>query len=280
MDETPSAARNQTPPPGLDLTPGPLLATGRDAEVFALGHDRVLRRYRAGNLGANGKLKTSENEAEIMRYVRSHGYPVPTVHEVRGPDMVMERVDGPTMLKDMGQRPWMIWRHARLLAMLHRRLHAIPAPDWLPTYASHPAFANLDEDAARPAGLPPMAAPSPTSPETLLHLDLHPDNVILSRRGPVVIDWRNTRRGEGAIDVASTWLILATSEIPDTGAKRMAMEVVRRVFIYAFVRYAGREAAARQIPAVARYRLADRNLLPSEPPAIYALARRAVGGVG
>ena len=30
-----------------------------------------------------------------------------------------------------------------------------------------------------------------------------------------------------------------------------------------------------QIPTVARYRLADRNLLPSERPAIYALARSA-----
>ena len=38
-----------------------------------------------------------------MRYVRERGYPVPAVYAVSGPDMVMERVDGPTMLKDLGQ---------------------------------------------------------------------------------------------------------------------------------------------------------------------------------
>jgi aminoglycoside phosphotransferase (APT) family kinase protein len=261
-------------PVGLDITPGPRLGVGRDAEVFALGEDRVLRRYRDGSRGADGKLKTSEREAEIMRYVRSRGYPVPAVYEVSGPDMVMDRVDGPTMLKDLGRRPWMVWRHGRLLAALHRRLHAIPAPDWLLTYESHPAFTAPDRDAAW-AGLPPMAPSSTDAPRTLLHLDLHPDNVILSPRGPMVIDWRNTRRGDGAVDVASTWLIMATSQLPDEGLKSRVMDVVRRLFVYAFVHHAGRIEAARQIPAVARYRLADRNLLPSERPAIYALARRA-----
>jgi hypothetical protein len=49
--------------------------------------------------------------------------------------------------------------------------------------------------------------------------------------------------------------------------------VIRRLFLYAFLRHSDRRAAARQIPLVARYRLADRNLLPSERPAILALAR-------
>jgi aminoglycoside phosphotransferase (APT) family kinase protein len=273
VDETTASPVDPAAPVGLDVTPGRKLADGRDAEVFELGPDRVLRRYRAGNLGSDGKIKTSELEAEIMRYVGSQGYPVPVIHAVSGPDMVMERVDGPTMLKDLGKRPWMVMRHGRLLAALHRRLHRIPAADWLSTYASHPAFTRPDADEAW-AGLPPMPPASSTARETLLHLDLHPDNVILSSRGPVVIDWRNTRRGDGAIDVASTWLIMATSQLPDTGVKALAMDVVRRLFVAAFLRYAGRAEAARAIPAVARYRLGDRNLLPSERPAIRELARR------
>jgi aminoglycoside phosphotransferase (APT) family kinase protein len=273
VDETTASPVDPAAPVGLDVTPGRKLADGRDAEVFALGADLVLRRYRAGNKGSDGRIKTSELEAEIMRYVGAQGYPVPTIHAVSGPDMVMERVDGPTMLKDLGKRPWMVMRHGRLLAALHRRLHRIPAVDWLPTYASHPAFTRPDADEAW-AGLPPVPPAVPSTRETLLHLDLHPDNVILSSRGPVVIDWRNTRRGDGAIDVASTWLIMATSQLPDGGVKGLAMDVVRRLFVAAFLRYAGRAEAARAIPAVARYRLGDRNLLPSERPAIRELARR------
>ena len=271
MYDAPGQPGNSSRPVGLDLTPGRKLAAGRDADVYELPDGRVLRRYRANSTTAAGSAKTSEAEAAIMRYLRERGYPVPAVHAVSGPDMVMDLVDGPTMLADLGTRPWRLWRHARTLAALHRRLHAIPAPDWLPSYASHPAFAGLDDR----DGLPPMVSEALTGPETLLHLDLHPDNVILSGRGPVVIDWRNTRRGDGAVDVATTWLIMATSEIPDSGFKGRLIGLVRDLFVDAFVRQAGRAAAARQIPSVARYRLADRNLLPRERPAIYALARRA-----
>ena len=244
---------------GLDLTPGPKLASGRDADVFDLGKGRVLRRNRQST-------KTSEDEAAIMRFVREWGYPVPAVYEVSGPDMVMDRVDGPTMLKDLGTRPWMLWRHARTLAKLHRRLHGIPAPDWVPTYASHPAFAES------PPRFPDSDA-MPAIPDAILHLDLHPDNVILSPSGPVVIDWRNTRRGDGAIDVATTWLIMATSEVPDSSLRWRVIDRVRRLFVAALLRHVDRPAAERQLPLAAQYRLADRNLLASERPAIHALVR-------
>jgi aminoglycoside phosphotransferase (APT) family kinase protein len=274
VDDAMQQPVDPTPAGRLDLTLGPKLASGRDADVFDLDNGRVLRRYRSSSKTPGGISKTSELEAEVMRFVRAQGYPVPAVHAVSGPDMVMDRVDGPTMLKDLGKRPWMLWRHARLLAKLHRRLHAIPAPDWVPAYASHPAFATPDAGGALSAGATTISAEA-AAPDTLLHLDLHPDNVILSRRGPIVIDWRNTRRGDGAIDVAATWLIMATSEISDTGLRRVVAAAIRRLLVYAFLHHADRQAATRQIPAVARYRLADRNLLESERPAIHALVRRA-----
>lgn len=267
MDDTTPRPREAVPAAGLDIDPGPKLASGRDADVFDLGDGRVLRRNRVSS-------KSSELEAEIMRFVRTHGYPVPAVYAVSGPDMVMDRVDGLTMLRDLGRRPWMLWRHARTLARLHQRLHTIPAPEWVPTYASHPAFATADVD-AESLLLPPSTGTRPAIPDAFLHLDLHPDNVILSPAGPVVIDWRNTRRGNGAVDVATTWLLMATSEIPDTGLRRVAISLIRHLLVFAFLHHADRRAATRQIPLVARFRLADRNLLESERPAIYALARRA-----
>jgi hypothetical protein len=96
------------------VTPGRKLAAGRDADVFEIdGPDsgRVLRRYRNG--------RPSEREAEIMQQARAHGYPVPAVYDVRGIDMVMERVSGPTMLKDLGARPWTMLQHAKTLAQLN-----------------------------------------------------------------------------------------------------------------------------------------------------------------
>jgi Ser/Thr protein kinase RdoA (MazF antagonist) len=43
---------------------------------------------------------------------------------------------------------------------------------------------------------------------SLVHLDLHPDNVVLTDTGPVVIDWSNATAGPSTLDVAMSALIL------------------------------------------------------------------------
>ncbi len=48
---------------------------------------------------------------------------------------------------------------------------------------------------------------------SILHLDLHPANVMLTRCGPVVIDWANAARGEGEFDVALTAVVLAGAPV-------------------------------------------------------------------
>jgi aminoglycoside phosphotransferase (APT) family kinase protein len=152
--------------------PGRLLARGEDADVFAIDETRVLRRYR--------NRPVPESEVAIMRYARERGYPVPRVFDVSGPDLTLERVAGPTMLADLQRRPWRARTHALTLARLHRELHAIPPPD-----------------ALRGQG------------PSILHLDLHPANVLLTPRGPVVIDWANAARGDPSLDVALTAVVLA-----------------------------------------------------------------------
>jgi hypothetical protein len=69
------------------------LASGRDADVWALDDGRVLRRYRHG--GDAGP------EAAVMARVGAAGYPVPRVYAAEGTDMVLERLDGETMLDAM-----------------------------------------------------------------------------------------------------------------------------------------------------------------------------------
>jgi aminoglycoside phosphotransferase (APT) family kinase protein len=83
------------------------------------------------------------------------------------------------MLAELRRRPWRSVEHTRTLAQLHARLHQIPFED-----------------------------------ERLLHLDLHPDNVMLTSRGPVVIDWTNAAAGDPAFDVALMWVIAQTVDDP------------------------------------------------------------------
>lgn len=223
---------------------GPLLARGRDAEVFALGADRVVRRM--------PDPRDLTVESEVMEHVRAAGFPVPRVWRVAPGEMVMDRIAGPTMLDDLGQHPWRVGRHARTLADLHRRLHAIDAPEGLREH--------------------PLAGPS------VLHLDLHPGNVILAPSGPVVIDWTNTRRGAGGADAALTWILMAAFEREPAESPGLvprlvgrAEGLIRRRLVRAFLDAVGRDEARRALPAAAEHRLADRSVRPAEATAIRAL---------
>ena len=104
--------------------PGPLIASGRAADVYDLGDGTVLRRYRTVR-------PDLEFEARIMRHVAEHGYPVPAVHQVDGTDLIMDRIDGETMLERLSAAPWKVVWYARMLARLQRRLARIEAPAWM-----------------------------------------------------------------------------------------------------------------------------------------------------
>jgi aminoglycoside phosphotransferase (APT) family kinase protein len=206
-----------------------LVAAGRASEIFDLGDGRVLRRFLAGG--------NSEREALVMEHARRHGYPVPRVQEVAEDALVLDRIEGWTMLAELRRRPWTMRRHAALLAELHKQLHEIDAPPGL--------------EAAGPG-------------DRLLHLDLHPDNVILSPAGPFVIDWTNARRGEPALDVALTWVILETTGGP-----------FGRLFLRSFLPHFDREETLDALPAAVERRIADPAVTESERQAVRRLATRA-----
>jgi aminoglycoside phosphotransferase (APT) family kinase protein len=143
------------------------IATGRDCDVYLLDDRRILRRMRHG--------VSTEAEAETMWALADAGYPVPRVYSAVGQDMVMERIDGPSLAQAVFSGALSVSDGGALLARLHHDLHALP---W-------------------PGG------------EPLLHMDLHPLNVLMSDNGPVVIDWTTARPGPAGLDVAYSALVCA-----------------------------------------------------------------------
>ncbi|MBF5031923.1 MULTISPECIES: phosphotransferase [unclassified Micromonospora] len=167
-----ASSEGAAPEPAAAGGPPPApLATGRTADVWLLPGGRVLRRYRAG-----GDVRA---EAEVMRHLRRAGYPVPRVHHADGADLVLDRITGPTLVEAFRAGTVTAPAGARMLADLHARLHALPA-----LRSADPAV-------------------------RILHLDLHPDNVLLTATGPVVIDWTDSAEGPPALDRTTTALILA-----------------------------------------------------------------------
>ncbi len=221
--------------------PGPLtlVGSGRHADVYDLGDGRVLRRYRDAAAVAG-------REAAVMVHALAHGVPVPEVFDVSGADIVMEHAAGPTMLQDVTRRPWTLDRHARLLTALHSMVHAVPALSWL----------------RAPFG----------DGTVLLHTDLHPGNVILTRAGPRLIDWQGAARGPAAADVALTWVLVATSQIPGPLVQRAVGRAGQALFARRYLA-AVQPLAPCWLAAAARHRLSDTTVRESEAAMLHRLLR-------
>lgn len=228
-------------------SPGRLLASGRDADIFEYGPGSVLRRSRVGHSMAE--------EARVMSYAHGQGYPVPDVRDLSddGLDLVMERVDGPDMVSVAARRPWSVRRAGALLARLHRQLHEIPGPDWL--------------------------GPAPVGTgRTLVHMDLHPLNVLMGPRGPTVIDWANAGRGDAGADVAVTWALLASGTVPSRGPLGLLLGRLRAGFLRGFLDGVDREAARPFLPDAVGWKLRDPHISPAEQATMRRLVAAEGGG--
>jgi len=226
--------------PGAE-SPGPLVGAGRAADIYDIGGGRVLRRYRTPF--------DVQPEAALMRHLDRAGFPVPRVYDADGGDLVMERLDGRDMLAELGRKPWLVGRHGRTLAALHNRLHEIQAP----------------------AGLAPAFGPG----DRVLHLDLHPANVMLTSRGPVVIDWSGTRAGAAGADVAMAYLIMASSDTDFIPAPlRPVVGRLRAVLLRQFLAGVHDDPKA-HVARVARERALDRNVRPAEADRLLRIAEQA-----
>ena len=219
------------------VEPGDLLASGRAADVFDQGDGMVLRRYRTD--------RDCGFEAEVMTWLRVAGFPVPEVRDATGRDLLMERIAGPTMLADLNARPWMAVSHMRTLANIQKSLNALAAPEWI-----------------RPDERIPVDS-------SVVHLDLHPMNVILSSRGPVVIDWTNVRRGDGDFDAAMSFVLMAAFETHGT-QEIIAQQALTRLFRS----FRGTRAIRRRLTDAATFRLQDQNVTAGERLAIRRLLAR------
>ncbi|MFB6640728.1 phosphotransferase [Streptomyces chartreusis] len=156
---------------------GRLLGAGRTADVYEIDEAWVLRRDREGWGDALA-------EGAVMAHVREHGYPAPGIRlaDSSRTDLVMQRLAGPTMLGALSGGTMGADEAGGILARLLRQLHEVPA--------------------RRPGS-------------SILHLDLHPDNVILTPDGPYVIDWNNTEEGDPGLDWGTSAVILAQVAVGD-----------------------------------------------------------------
>ncbi len=188
---------------------GALIGQGRTAEIFAWGDDEALKLFRPEFSSPAG----SAYEARMARAIFAAGAPCPKVGEVVEVEgragIIYERIDGPSLDAQVRAQPWRLAQVARLLAETQAATHARSLPT-LPSLRE-----TLQQKIQRAAPLTPaLRAAALRALErlhdgsALCHGDFHPGNVLLSRRGPLVIDWENATSGHPLADVARTLLLL------------------------------------------------------------------------
>jgi len=268
-----------------------VVGRGRTAEILAWEDGRVMKLYLAGS-----SRDYVRREAEVSRLAYRAGLPAPAVYDSDAPDgvhevdgrlgILFERIDGPTMMRDLGARPWMLIAHSRQLAVLHARIHAALGEGLPPMRkrierSIERASGAIGECAQQAARERLRALPDVRQ---VCHGDFHPDNVMLRKEGPMIIDWGPASAGHPAADVAWTYLLYRFAGTPPgtPTALRLLLAVVRRwslrIYLRTYFRLTGCSWADIEawLGLVAILRLADG--FPEERSRLLGLIERKLGG--
>ena len=181
-----------------------LIAEGRTAEVFAVNEGRILKLFHNWC-----PPQWIEKEAAIAEIISSYSLPSPkficTYAYKERQGIIYERVNGPTMLNLVNHKPWLAIRFARMFAELQTEIQKQEV-NGLPSQRES-LMSVIEQVDGLPQDLKLRVLDLlHTLPDgnTLCHFDFHPDQVILTNDGPVVIDWMTARRGNSLSDVART----------------------------------------------------------------------------
>ncbi len=206
------------------------IAVGFTAEIYAWREGWVLKLFKPG-----GSSNAVEYEARLTRVVHATGLPVPAAGNIVEMDgrfgLELERVDGPSMLDVLSQKPWLVALYARQLAELQADIHTRCVPE-LPSQREQlmrkiEGAEKLPED-VRQAAL--KALEKLPEVDRLCHGDFHPGNILLTKRGPVIIDWLDATRGRPILDVARSSLLFGSGNIPSSMPRARLIRIIQGSF--------------------------------------------------
>ena len=215
---------------------GPFIGRGYIAEVFAYGEGKVIKL-----LFDDDGAEAAECEAHITTVAVEAGLPAPRITEtltVNGrPGIVMERVDGVTMLRWGTTFPWRIYTGAKMMARLHAEVHSKASVD-IPDLRDR-LRPGIEESEVVEEDLKAMALErleSLPDGDRICHGDYHPDNLIMTKAGLVIIDWEFGAKGVPEADIART-VVLVQSGVPlVSGIRRTVIEGARKIFLSVYLK--------------------------------------------
>ena len=242
---------------------GERIAWGRTADIHSWNDSQIVKLYQPW-IG----LRAVESEQRKTAVAVAAGLPVPAVGEVvqvgERIGLLFERVVGPSMMALIIQGQTSLEDSATQLADLHLSLHHAEAPGEFPCQADHIRARILAtpilSSAERAASLEVLdQMPRGNS---LCHGDFHPGNILVTDRGPVIIDWVDASRGDPICDLARTMLLFLghLEANPVSDGERIAMQRYHDTYLsrYELAVPGARAMFQNWLPVLAAARLNER----------------------
>ncbi len=170
----------------------------------------------------------ARREVSAMEMAIASGLPVPAIHASGNwqdrPALLLTWMPGTPLMHELTARPWQAWSLGVALGRAQAAIHAIPVP---PGHISPPL--SWVEWAQPDDALRHLLLARASRRHVLLHLDLHPMNVLIhGRRATAILDWANARSGDPRADLARTASILRFAPFPEKTPAPVA-SVLRRM---------------------------------------------------
>lgn len=200
---------------------GKLVGRGRTANVYEWGEAEVIKLFEP--FTPNPVIESEYRKSTIVNQL---GVPIPFVKqllEINGQEgIVYEKLTGNTLLEIMKSNPFRIKNSIEKVAELHTKLsncYTKDLPDIKTIIKDSMKNINtniLDSDKKRLINDYIDKLPNKNA---LCHLDFHPDNIIITKFGPKIIDWCNAAAGDPCADAAITVLIFTLCNNPPGTSK-------------------------------------------------------------
>jgi thiamine kinase len=189
----------------MSLTPGPVLGNGREAVVYALDDERVLKVFR--DVAATARAQAEFSTAAMLHsYGLSVAMPLEITTFQGRPALISRRVRGRDLNATLARAPWKLSSVASQLAQVQLEWHRLEAPAALPSL--HAIVAErVRSNTEIPVSLKEAALVElDTLPrgERLCHGNSHLGNVLVEKGRPVLIDCSDASRGDPLAEVAHT----------------------------------------------------------------------------
>lgn len=212
---------------------GEPLFTSRSSQIFTWQGNTLLKLFHADvdpALIQCEEINTMEAYTKGVSMVKCHGH----VQVGDRTGIIIERVEGKTLISLAGVHPITVFNVPRLMADLQVNLHNIQTTVIrsykdlvMSALDSEPLrFLSSEEKAIAIKKLD--ALPDGNS---ILHLDYHPDNIMSDCNAATIIDWMTAARGVPEADVAATLYLLNEGEMIPGLNKTVAavLETIRKM---------------------------------------------------